>query len=204
MLLPQYVQTAARDIGVQTHNITATVLFYSTIVSRNLHVRLCDQFSAYFSPVHTVSEAPLSSSERLSIIVAALGALKKQQHPLVSLISATGHKRQLYPIASCYSTSKQPNITVLHTKLMLHNSLRVLFTLPCSICQFNCWTTSTDGKVQVARLQDTKFAKSDNEIAPIYSRKNEQAIQHLRFLQLSQNAHGTTQSLDSIQSGVNG
>ena len=67
----------------------STLQIYSIIIiSRNLHVRLLQEnpsaiwLSANFSPVHTVSEAPLSSRERLSIIVAALGALKNSNIPL--------------------------------------------------------------------------------------------------------------------------
>ena len=93
------VQTAARVFGVQTADAHSQLLFYSTIISRNLHVRLLQEnpsaiwLSANFSPVHTVSEAPLSSRERLSIIVAALGALKNSNIPLNigQSGSATGH-----------------------------------------------------------------------------------------------------------------
>ena len=54
---------------------------------------ISNQLGANFSPLHTVSEAPLSASERLRIIVAALGALKNSNIPLNigQSGSATGH-----------------------------------------------------------------------------------------------------------------
>ena len=94
------VQTAARVFGVQTADTHSQLLFHSIIIiSRNLHVRLLQEnpsaiwLSANFSPVHTVSEAPLSASEKLRIIVAALGALKNSNIPLNigQSGSATGH-----------------------------------------------------------------------------------------------------------------
>ena len=63
----------------------------------------------------------------------------------------------------------------------------------------NYWTTPTARILQVARLMNTK---SDNEMAPIFS--TILSSQHLSFaLQLSENTHGQTLSLDSMQSGVN-
>lgn len=83
-MLNNNVQTAARDIRVQTHIIITTILHHHNLAKiymsgyKGTHQQSVEH---KISPFHTVKEAPLSSSERLSIIVAALGALKKQQHP---------------------------------------------------------------------------------------------------------------------------
>ena len=87
-MLNNNVQTAARGIRVQTHIIT-TILHHRNLAKiymsgyKGTHQQSIEH---KISPLHTVKEAPLSSSERLSIIVAALGALKKQQHPFINLV----------------------------------------------------------------------------------------------------------------------
>jgi len=123
-MLNNNVQTAARGIRVQTH-IIATILHHCNLAKiymsgyKGTHQQSVEH---KISPLHTVKEAPLSSSERLSIIVAALGALKKQQHPFINLV--TDHSAK----CSLYSMSKQPNTLCLPHKA---NALQQL-----SISQF--------------------------------------------------------------------
>jgi hypothetical protein len=111
-MLNNNVQTAARDIRVQTH-IIATILHHHNLAKiymsgyKGTHQQSVEH---KISPLHTVKEAPLSSSERLSIIVAALGALK-QQHPFINNL-VTDHSAK----CSLYSMSKQPNTICLPHK----------------------------------------------------------------------------------------
>jgi hypothetical protein len=62
------------------------------------------------SRLHTVKEAPLSSSERLSIIVAALGALKKkQQHPSINQVTDHSAKCSSYSMSRQHNTDSLPH-----------------------------------------------------------------------------------------------
>jgi len=129
-MLNNNVQTAARDIRVQTHIIITTILHHHNLAKtymssyKGTHQQSVEH---KISPLHTVKEAPLSSSERLSIIVAALGALKKQQHPFINLV--TDHSAK----CSLYSMSKQPNTLCLPHKA---NALQQL-SISQFVCQFN-------------------------------------------------------------------
>jgi hypothetical protein len=85
MLLQQY--TFRQQLGTsECRHILASILQHHNLAKSTCQATtrepISNRLGANFSPLHTVSDAPLSSSERLSIIVAALGALKNSNIPL--------------------------------------------------------------------------------------------------------------------------